>query len=64
VVRILAHCVVRQTLSKLATSRIASLGVFYTFVQRATGTAWKELLRRGKRDARRSALAIFAAQIE
>jgi hypothetical protein len=62
VVRLLAHCANTETLSRMATNRIESSSVYYTFVQRVTGAGWKELLKRGLPAAKRRALAIFEAQ--
>lgn len=63
VVRLLQHCERSETLSRFATNRIESSSVYYTFVQRVTGTAWSELLDRGIRDAKVRALSIFSAHV-
>jgi hypothetical protein len=62
VVRLLAHNADVETLSKMATTRIASSSVHYTFVKRVTGAGWTEMKQRGLRDAKRRAVVIFAAQ--
>ena len=61
VVRLLAHNDEVGTLSKLATTRIASSSVYYTFVKRVTGAGWTEMKQRGLRDAKRRALSIYSA---